>query len=89
VKELLRAVLSELQETNVDVKPLQDRWISCRYNGKRFMTLGATKDFFTANILLPGGNWTGRQRVTKREEWNDIFGTHIMPTMEYLGNANK
>lgn len=83
VRDLLKTVLEELQEADVEVRPLQTRWISCRFAGKRFMMLGANGSFFTANILQPGNEWTGRQRVVKREDWDATMAKHAKPSMEH------
>lgn len=84
VKELFKTVLDELQSKQIEVKPIRDLWISFWYKGKRFMSMGPKRNFFVTNVLTPGGNWTGRTRISNRKEWDDVLKEHIQPFIEYL-----
>jgi hypothetical protein len=84
VKELFKTVLTELESKNVEVKPIHDLWISFWYRGKRFMYMEPKRNFFVADMLTPGGNWTGRKRISTRSEWDVIFQEYIVKYMQYL-----
>lgn len=84
VKELFRCVLDELQIKQIEIKPIHDLWISFWFKGKRFMYMGPKRNFFVANILTPGGNWTGRTRISTRKEWDEVFKEHIQTFIDYL-----
>jgi len=77
VKNLFKAVLDELRETQIEIKPIGGSKISFWYKGKRFMIMRPQKSVFVANVLTPGGNWTGRIRIDNKEEWNRVFKEHI------------
>jgi hypothetical protein len=87
VKNLFKTVLTELQSKGIEIRPIHGLWISFWYKGKRFMYMSPKRTFFVAQVLTPEGTWAGRQRVTKREDWQAIFDNHIAKYMEYLENA--
>jgi Holliday junction resolvase-like predicted endonuclease len=89
VRELFKTVLTELQHRGIEVRPIQDLWISFWYKGKRFMHMSPTRNFFVANILSPGGDWSGRQRITTREDWDEVFNSHIAKYLEYLDSNGR
>jgi len=84
VRKLFEAVLAELQQRGIEVKPLRGLWISFWYKSKRFMTMSPKRNFFVADVLLPEGNWAGRQRIKTRKEWDAIFQNEITTHLEYL-----
>jgi len=84
VKELFRTVLSQLQQRGIEVKPIHGLWISFWYKGKRFMSMSPKRNFFVADILSPGGNWNGRQRIANQKDWDAIFSSQIAKYLEYL-----
>jgi Holliday junction resolvase-like predicted endonuclease len=88
VKELFQSVLNELTGRQVEVKPIKGLWISFWYRGKRFMSMGPKKNFFVVDVLKSDGNWSGRIRVSTREEWDQAFQKHVEKYMQYL-DANK
>jgi len=84
VKDFFKTVLEELQAIQIEIKPIRGLWISFWYKGKRFMYIGTKRNFFVANILTPGGTWTGRTRISNRNEWDNVFKEHIQTFIEYL-----
>lgn len=84
VRALFVDALSELEGKGIEIKPIHGLWISCFYRGKRFMKLGPKRTFFVANILTPGGNWTGRKRIYKRSEWDALVAGDIQEYIDYL-----
>lgn len=89
VRKLFEAVLNELQQCGIEARPLRDLWISFWYKGKRFMHMSPKRSFFVANVLSPGGNWTGRKRITTRREWEAIFQGEIANYLEYLDTSGR
>ena len=51
------------------------------------MYMSPKRTFFVVQVLTAEGTWTARQRVTKREDWQEIFDNYIAKYMEYLENA--
>lgn len=88
VKELFRAVLSELGAKQVEIKPIHELWISFWYRGKRFMYAAPKRNFFVVEILKTDGNWSGRIRVSTRKEWDQTFERFAAKYMQYL-DGNK
>jgi len=84
VRDLFKAVIDELQAKKIEIKPIHGLWISFWYKGKRFMYMGPKRNFFAADVLTPGGNWTGRKRISNRKEWDELFEEHIKKYIEYL-----
>jgi len=84
VRELFKAVLEELQAKQVEIKPIGGPWLSFGYKGKRFMYMGPKRNFFVADVLTPGDNWTGRKRISNRKEWDEVFQEHIQKTIQHL-----
>jgi len=84
VKELFKSALDELSVKQVEIKPIHSGWISCWYTGKRFMLIGAKRNFFVVQVLAPDGNWQGRIRISTRKEWDDTFQKHVAKYMQYL-----
>jgi hypothetical protein len=48
------------------------------------MYLSPKRNFFVVDVLSPGGNWNGRQRVVSRKEWDSVFESQISVYLEYL-----
>ncbi len=84
VKDLFKAVLSQLQQRGVEVKPINGLWISFWYKGKRFMVMSPKRNFFVADVLSLGGNWEGRQRISNQKEWDTLFSGQITKYLEHL-----
>lgn len=84
VRGLFVEALAELEAAGVEIRPIHGLWISCIYQGKRFMHLAPKRSFFVANVLTPGGNWTGRQRIYERGEWEGLASSSIKEYMDYL-----
>ncbi|MCJ7813699.1 endonuclease NucS [bacterium] len=84
VKELFGAVIDELRQKQIEIKPIHELWITCWYKGKRFMSMAPKRNFFVIDVLTPGGNWTGRQRVSSKKEWEIVFQEHIFKYIQYL-----
>lgn len=84
VRDLFKAVLEELQAKQIEIKPIHGLWVSFWYKGKRFMYMGPKRNFFVAEVLTPGGNWTSRSRISNRNEWEALFKEHIQTFIEYL-----
>lgn len=84
VRELFKTVLDELRSKQIEVKPIHELWISFWYKGKRFMYMGPKRNFFVADVLTPGGNWSGRRRISNRKEWDVVFQEHIQKFIEHL-----
>lgn len=87
VKELFLAVLAELKAKQVEVKPINELWISFWYRGKRFMYAAPRKTFFVVEILKTDGTWSERLRVSTRNEWDQTFGRFVAKYMQYLDEA--
>lgn len=87
VRKLFEIVLAELQQRGIEAKPLRGLWISFWYKGKRFMTMSPKRNFFVADVLSPEDNWTGRQRIKTRKEWDAIFQSEITTYLEYLDTS--
>ena len=88
VKRLLKSVLDELAAKQVEIKPLRGAWISSWYRGKRFMYMGAKKNFFVVQVLAPDGTWNRRMRISARKEWDTTFQKYIAKYLHYL-DANQ
>jgi len=46
--------------------------------------MGPRRNFFVVEVLTPGGNWTGRTRISNRNDWEVVFKGHIQTFIEYL-----
>jgi hypothetical protein len=84
VKELFKTALEELGTRGVEIRPINGLWISFWYKGKRFMYMSPKRTFFVAEILSPTGEWSGRLRITKTEEWQIVFKEWILKYIEHL-----
>jgi len=84
VRDLFKTVLDELQAKQVEIKPIHGLWISFWYKGKRFMYMSPKRNFFVAEVLTPGGNWTSRKRISTRKEWDEVLHEHIQKSIENL-----
>lgn len=84
VRDLFKAVMEELHSKQIEIKPINGLWISFWYKGKRFMYMAPKRNFFVAEILTQGGNWTRRTRISNRIEWDNVFKEHIQAFVEYL-----
>ncbi|NIM92102.1 MAG: DUF91 domain-containing protein [Anaerolineales bacterium] len=89
VRNLFVEALSELEMKGVEIRPIHGLWISFFYRGKRFMHMGPKRTFFVANVLTPGGTWTGRMRIYKRQEWEELVSGDIQEYMEYLESGQN
>jgi len=84
VKQLFKAVLDELAEKEVEIKPISGLWISFWYKNKRFMYMSPKRQFFIVEVLAPDGDWCDRMRVKTKKEWENTFKEYISKYMEYL-----
>ncbi len=84
VKNLFIEVLDELRNKQIEIKPINGLWISFWFKGKRFMYMSPKRIFFVVDVLTPGGNWAGRQRIASRKEWETLFQKHISNYLQYL-----
>lgn len=84
VKELFKTVLAELKQHDIEARPLSGMGISFWYKGKRFMWMSPKRRFFAVDVLVPGGNWQGRQQIRTRKEWDAVFQNQVMDYLEYL-----
>jgi hypothetical protein len=78
-----------LAARNIEVRPKGNGWMSLWYKGKRFANLGAKKKFFVAQIITLEETtleetWSGRQRITTREEWNAFCEQFMEPVLRQL-----
>ena len=84
VKDLFTSVIEELQAKQIEKRLIQGLYLSFWYKGKRFMYMGAKRNFFVVEVLTLGGTWTRRARISNRNEWEVVFKEHIQTFIEYL-----
>ncbi|MEM2550204.1 MAG: endonuclease NucS [Nitrososphaerota archaeon] len=87
VRQLCAECLKELEGKGVEVRPLQDYWFSMWYKGRRFMYLGCKKKFFACLIQRSNGSWTGRIRITTKEDWEKAFNDEIAPIIQKIESS--
>jgi hypothetical protein len=88
VKELFQNVLSELQAKGIEIKPINGLWISCWFKNKRFMYLSPKRNFFIVKVLKIDDSWTGRMRIFKSEDWQEVIKNNIDKFIEEFKNTN-
>jgi hypothetical protein len=81
--DLVEAVLDELQAKQIEIKPVQDLLISLWYKGKRFMFMEPIRDFLVADVLTPGGSWSGRKTISGIKEWDVVYYEYVQKYIEY------
>jgi Holliday junction resolvase-like predicted endonuclease len=84
MRQLCADCLKELENKGIEIRPIQNYWFSLWYKGKRFMYLGCKKRFFVCEIQKPDGSWTGRIRISLKEEWEKLFNNEIMPIIHKI-----
>jgi len=84
VKQVFTDARNDLAARKIEVRPLSNEWMSLWYKGKRFAYLGVKKKFFVAQIMTLEETWSGRQRITTREEWNAFCDKFMQPVLHQL-----
>ncbi len=84
VRELFKSVLAELENKQVESKPISWGWISFWYKGKRFMYAGPRRNFFAVEILKTDDNWSKRMRVATRKEWEATRQRYVERYLKHL-----
>ncbi|MGA2618334.1 MAG: endonuclease NucS domain-containing protein [Thermoguttaceae bacterium] len=84
VRQVFTDALKDLTARTIEVRPLNNAWISLWYKGKRFAYLGVKKKFFVAQIRTLEETWTGRQRITTREQWDAFCTMFMQPYVAHL-----
>ena len=88
VKNLFLSVTKELENRQLEVKPIRGPAVSVWYRGKRFIYMDPRRNFFVLDVLKSDDTWTGKIRVSTQKEWDQAFKGHIETYMQYL-DANK
>lgn len=88
VRELFLQVLSELKQRNIEVRPINNEWMSVWYKGKRMMYMGAKQRFFAVEIETVDGDWSDRQRISKREHWDQFVKQYMDPYIKHLDSKD-
>ncbi len=84
MKQLAKQCLDNLVKREVELRPIQGRWISVWYRNKRFMHIGFRKKFFVCELENPDGSWTNKIRIISTEDWTDLMKDCIEPEMKYI-----
>jgi len=84
VKQVFTDILKDLAAKTIEVRPLNNEWMSLWYKGKRFAYVGVKKRFFVVQIMTIEGTWSPRQRITTREEWNAFCDKFMQPYIAHL-----
>lgn len=84
VRQLCANCLKQLEDNGIEIRPIQNYWFSAWYKGKRFMYLGCKKKFFVCEVQRPDGSWSGRIRITTKEEWERTFKDEIAPVYKSI-----
>ena len=88
-KALFKTALGQLVKRNVEVKPINGLWCSLWYQGKkRFGYMAPRQQFFIVDVLRPDGDWSNRQRISTRKEWDSVFQKSVSRYLQYL-DTNK
>ena len=89
VQQICRDSLSQLERLGIEVRPIKNRYFSLWYRNKRFIYLGCKRKFFICKIQKLDGTWTYRLHVETQEDWEQIFGTEIVPIYKKMGGSPK
>jgi len=89
VRKLCKEALGQLIEKGVEVRPINNYWFSLWYRGKRFMYLGCKKTFFVCEIQKIDGSWSGRERISMKSDWENLFSNNIILILEELSKKEK
>jgi hypothetical protein len=84
VRQLCVECLKELEDTGIEIRPIQRYWFSIWYKGKVFMRLGCKKKFFICEVLKPDGSWIKGIRITTKEEWEKMFNNEVVPAIRKI-----
>jgi len=85
---LFKSAIDQLVKRNIEVKPIRGLWSSLWYQGKRFGYMAPRQAFFVVDVLRPDGDWSQRQRVSTKKEWDAVFQKSIARYLQYL-DANR
>ncbi len=83
-KALFKTAHDQLTKRGIEIKPIHGLWSSLWYQGKRFGTMAPRRSFFVVDVLRPDGDWSNRQRVSTKKEWEAVLQKNIARYMQYL-----